>query len=166
MLFDIVIGEKEHSVVVEKTESGFKIIIDNDEYINADAVSLKEELLSIIIGNKSYLVNIKNENKSYTVDLNGETFSVDVFEEGSARRFRRDKGGFQGKQQIKAPMPGKVVKILVKEGDEVEAGTGLIVIEAMKMENELKATANGTVKEINAEEGNTVNAGDSIIIIE
>lgn len=166
MQFDILVGNDQHTVDIEKTEAGYKIVLDNDETINADAVSLKEDLLSIIIESKSYLVNINNESRNYTVDLNGETFNLEVFEEGSARRLKRDKAGFQGKQIIKAPMPGKVIKILVKEGDEVEGGTGLIIIEAMKMENELKASAKGIVKEINAEEGKTVNAGDSIIVIE
>ncbi|RMF95508.1 MAG: biotin/lipoyl-binding protein [Candidatus Schekmanbacteria bacterium] len=166
MMFEILIGNDQHTVEVEKTDKGYKILIDNEESIIADAFFLKDDLLSIISNNKSYLVNLKNESRNYTVDLNGETFKLEVYEEGSTRRVKREKAGAQGKQTLKAPMPGKVVKLLVKEGDEVEAGDGLIIIEAMKMENELKASVKGVVKEINAEEGKTVNAGEPIIVIE
>ena len=65
-----------------------------------------------------------------------------------------------------APMPGKVVTLLVKPGDVVRAGDGIVVVEAMKMENELKASVAGTVKEIRTEEGKAVNGGDVLVVLE
>jgi hypothetical protein len=71
-----------------------------------------------------------------------------------------------GRAQVKAPMPGKVVRVLVEAGQEVEAGQGLVVVEAMKMQNELKSPKSGTVAELRAEPGSTVNAGDVLVVVE
>jgi biotin carboxyl carrier protein len=76
-------------------------------------------------------------------------------------------GGEQGgRAQIKAPMPGKVVRVLVEAGQAVEAGQGVVVVEAMKMQNELKSPKAGAVAELRAEAGATVNAGDVLAVIE
>ena len=71
-----------------------------------------------------------------------------------------------GRAQIKAPMPGKVARVLVEEGQAVEAGQGVVVVEAMKMQNELKSPKAGTVSELRAEAGATVNAGDVLVVVE
>jgi biotin carboxyl carrier protein len=76
-------------------------------------------------------------------------------------------GGEQGgRAQVKAPMPGKVVRVLVEAGQAVEAGQGLVVVEAMKMQNELKSPKSGAVAELRAEPGATVNAGDVLVVVE
>jgi acetyl/propionyl-CoA carboxylase alpha subunit len=75
--------------------------------------------------------------------------------------------GEQGaRAQVKAPMPGKVVRVLVEAGQAVEAGQGLVVVEAMKMQNELKSPRSGTIAELRAEPGSTVNAGDVLVVVE
>ncbi len=71
-----------------------------------------------------------------------------------------------GRAQVLAPMPGKVVRVLVEEGEEVEAGAGLVVVEAMKMQNELKSPKAGTVAELHARVGATVNAGEVLVVVE
>ncbi|MET0650163.1 MAG: acetyl-CoA carboxylase biotin carboxyl carrier protein subunit [Pyrinomonadaceae bacterium] len=82
----------------------------------------------------------------------------------------RGAGGVGGEQgglaQVKAPMPGKVVRVLVEAGQAVEAGQGVVVVEAMKMQNELKSPKSGIVAELRAEPGATVNAGDVLVVIE
>ena len=76
-------------------------------------------------------------------------------------------GGEQGgRAQLKAPMPGKIVRVLVEAGQAVESGQGLVVVEAMKMQNELKSPKSGTVAELRAEPGATVNAGDVLVVVE
>ena len=74
--------------------------------------------------------------------------------------------GSAGKAMLTSPMPGKVVKLLVGEGQEVEAGQGVIVVEAMKMENELKSAVAGKVKEIFVEEGQVVESGAKLLLVE
>ena len=83
------------------------------------------------------------------------------------RRLRAATAGVtvEGKQTITAPMPGKIVKVLVKEGEAVEAGRGVLVMEAMKMENELKASKAGTVQEIKVKEGQAVEMGALLLVI-
>jgi biotin carboxyl carrier protein len=75
-------------------------------------------------------------------------------------------GEHGGRAQIKAPMPGKVVRVLVEAGQTVEAGQPVVVVEAMKMQNELKSPKSGTVAELRAAPGATVNAGDVLVIVE
>jgi len=165
MNLDVLVGNKEYSVEIEKREKSFLIRIDGEEF-DVDATLLKKELYSLLISNKSYLTNIKSEGNKFIVDLNGESFEIEVLDEAAKRMAQKRKDTTQGGQIIKAPMPGKIVKILVKEGEEVEPGTGMIVVEAMKMENELKSSSKGIVKEIAVEEGITVNAGDTLIVVE
>jgi len=71
-----------------------------------------------------------------------------------------------GPKKLLAPMPGRVVRVLVSQGAEVEAGTGVLVVEAMKMQNEVKSPKKGTVQKILAAEGAAVNAGDVLAIVE
>jgi len=165
MIFDILVGNKEYSVEIERKEKSFLIKIDGEEF-DVDATLFKKELYSLIVSNKSYLSNIKSEENKYIVDISGESFEIEVFDEATRRMAQKKKEPESGKQVIKAPMPGKIVKILVKEGEEVESGAGMIVVEAMKMENELKSSSKGVVKEIAVEEGVVVNAGDTLIVVE
>jgi biotin carboxyl carrier protein len=87
---------------------------------------------------------------------------------GAANRFGRGAGAAQaaGTQQVLAPMPGKVVKILVKAGDEVKARQGLVVVEAMKMENELRSPKDGRVSDVLVAEGASVEAGRLLVVVE
>ena len=71
----------------------------------------------------------------------------------------------EGRQQIVAPMPGKVVRLLVQQGDAVEAGKGLLVVEAMKMQNEIRAPKSGTVERLLVAEGQPVNAGEVLAVV-
>jgi biotin carboxyl carrier protein len=71
----------------------------------------------------------------------------------------------EGRQQIVAPMPGKIVRVLVKAGDRVEAGQGLLVVEAMKMQNEIRSPKSGTVERVLAEESQAVNAGEVLCVV-
>jgi biotin carboxyl carrier protein len=91
---------------------------------------------------------------------------VDVQDPRSLRTRRAVGGAETGPQKLKAPMPGKIVRILVNENDEVKAGQGIVVMEAMKMQNEMKSPKDGRVQKILTAEGSIVNAGDTLAIIE
>ena len=99
------------------------------------------------------------------VAIKGVPLSVTV--NGRRRWGRKDDGGTGGgPQQLIAPMPGKIVRISVAAGDEVKAGQGVIVMEAMKMQNEMKSPKDGRVQKITTTEGATVNPGDVLAVIE
>jgi len=95
----------------------------------------------------------------------GRDFSVAIQDE---RGWRRNRGGSleaEGRQQVLAPMPGKIVRVLVSAGDSVRAGQGLLVVEAMKMQNEIRAPKSGTIDRVRVVEGQTVNAGQVVVIV-
>jgi glutaconyl-CoA/methylmalonyl-CoA decarboxylase subunit gamma len=98
--------------------------------------------------------------------VDGETYRIRVEEE--TRYIIRTRGGAVATsgQVLRAPMPGRVVLVEVEVGQAVAPGDGLVVLEAMKMENEFKATTSGTVKEIPVKAGQTVNPGDVLVVIE
>ncbi len=98
------------------------------------------------------------------IRVNGRRLSIEVFDPRGMRA-RRGSGADVGRQNIVSPMPGKVVRLLVKPGDSVAAGQGLIVVEAMKMQNEMKSPKAGRVAEVRTKPDATVAAGEVLVVI-
>ena len=117
---------------------------------------------SILIDGRSYAVTILGPGE---VSVNGRVFQVGVFDPRELRG-RRSAADSSGPQAITSPMPGRVIRVLVDPGQEVAAGAGLIVVEAMKMQNEMKAPRAGRVAAIKTVAGATVSAGDVLLVIE
>ncbi len=136
--------------------------------IEVDILGTGNDVYSLLLAGRSYEVDILPLEDGLTVLVQGEPYHLTIQDERTARlRAATGKGKAQaGKRTVTSPMPGKVVKHLVKVGDTVEAGQGVIVVEAMKMENELKAAGPGTVREIRAPEGAVVAAGAPLVVIE
>jgi biotin carboxyl carrier protein len=121
--------------------------------------------------NKSDVYNCRVEGNRgasnfFGVGLRGHSYNIKVVDPKRLRSGQTSGAHDHGTAQIVSPMPGKVVRVLVAEGQPVEAGAGIIVVEAMKMQNEMKAPKAGVVISINAEPGATVNAGDVLAVIE
>jgi biotin carboxyl carrier protein len=116
---------------------------------------------SVLIGNRSYEVVAAGGQ----VRVNGRVFHVEIFDPREMRG-RKSAGAGEGRQNIAAMMPGKVVRVLVSAGDAVEAGEGLVVVEAMKMQNEMKSPKSGRVIEIKTRADATVAAGEVLMVIE
>ena len=95
----------------------------------------------------------------------GREFMAEVVDPRSWQGRRHGAAEAEGRQQIGAPMPGKVVRLLVKAGDAVEAGQGLLVVEAMKMQNEIRSPKSGTVERVLVAEGQAVNAGEVLCVV-
>jgi biotin carboxyl carrier protein len=119
-------------------------------------------IFSILIDGRSYQATILAPG---TIQVNNRIFTVELFDPRELRA-RSTAGASHGRQNIVAPMPGKVVRVLVAVGDTVEAGQGLIVVEAMKMQNEMKSPKAGIVVEMKTNAGATVTAGEILIVIE
>ncbi len=118
------------------------------------------------------LYSVLHEGRSYEIRIagnvaatRGRTFQVEISDPRNAAK-RSNATLAHSHQAIKAPMPGKVIRILVKEGDEVTSGQGLAVVEAMKMQNEMKALRAGRVVAVQAKDGDTVSAGDVLVTLE
>lgn len=103
---------------------------------------------------------------SFAVIVRGISYDITIIDPKRLRSARTSAAHDHGAAEIISPMPGKVVRILVEAGASVEAGAGIIVVEAMKMQNEMKAPKAGIVVSLNAEAGATVNAGDVLAVIE
>jgi biotin carboxyl carrier protein len=126
------------------------------------AAQAGDGIWSLLIEGRSYAVEILGSGE---VSVNGQVFRVDVFDPRELRG-RRSAADNSGPQSITAPMPGRVIRVLVQSGQEVAAGDGLIVVEAMKMQNEMKAPRAGRVAAIKTVAGATVSAGDVLLVIE
>jgi len=118
--------------------------------------------VSILIGGRNYFVS---PGTSGEVLVNGWPVRADVIDPRSLRG-RKSRTASGGQQEIAAPMPGKVVRVLVAPGDLVEAGQGVVVVEAMKMQNEMKSPKAGRITEIRTRPGATVLAGEGLVIVE
>ena len=175
MIYEVTIAEKTYRV--ELTRTGGRQIserqigaewscrLDGRE-MPVDAVSVQEGVLSLLLNGQSYEVKQETIGTENNIVVGHERFSVSVRDPRSFRSRRRAGASEQGVKKITAPMPGKVVRILSGVGDQVEAGQSVIVIEAMKMQNELKAPKNGVIKKINVTEGAAVEAGQSLAEVE
>ena len=151
------------SVAVERTERGFDVTVDGRR-CTADLVPVPSGW-SLLIDGRSYEVAVEERRGALPVHVNGGAFAVALpsASRGAGRRKAAVHTG--GPQQIVTPMPGRIVRVLVKPGDTVSARQGLIVIEAMKMENELRASGPGTVVEVRVSEGALVEANSVLMVI-
>ncbi len=155
------------SLVVESLGDGhYAVTLEGHRY-ELESLELPHGAVSMIIDGHSWAVEFEDKGDEIDVLCRGQVSRFDVVDERRAR-LRQVGGGFtaEGKQTVLAPMPGKVVKIFVKPGDVVTEGQGLVVVEAMKMENELKSPKAGTVLEVFAKEGTAVENGAKLVVVE
>ncbi len=166
MTYEVLIDGKPHKVELERLGNLWTCHVDGREIL-LDAAMTARDVLSILVGNRAY--EAKREyslNGELHVIIGSERFATEVRDPRSLRSRRAGAASGEGPQKITAPMPGKVVRLLVKEGEAVEAGQGVIVVEAMKMQNEIKSPKKGTVQKIAVPEGGSVTSGDTLAVIE
>ena len=115
--------------------------------------------------NRSMEISVVPNDDGYVVSLEGRRVAVEIVDARSTLR-KAAPSGHDGAVELRAPMPGKIVKVLVSEGAEVQANQGIVVMEAMKMQNEIKSPQAGIVKRLGVKEGMPVNAGDLLAVVE
>jgi acetyl/propionyl-CoA carboxylase alpha subunit len=126
-----------------------------------------DSIHSIIMNNNSHGVQITSlGNSNYEVRNKGDYFLVNVVDELKKMRMARSKSTIIGRQVIIAQMPGVILKVYVKPGEEVKAGTPLCVLVAMKMENEIRSPIDGTVKEVYIKDNDKMSVGDKMLVVE
>jgi len=138
-------------------------VVEIDPQQDASAIQVEPGVYSVLVGGQSFEVRIPPG--SQQTEIAGRKLSVEVRDPRNTSRRSQAVHG-PGKQNITAPMPGKVIRVLVQEGDAIETGQGLVVVEAMKMQNEMKASRPGKVVEIRVRDGDTVGAGDTLVVLE
>jgi acetyl/propionyl-CoA carboxylase alpha subunit len=166
MRYHATVRGQDRVVEVTQREGGYEVVIDGRK-VHVDAVHLKGGALNIIAGTRSARCDIHAGKDGQVSVLIGDTVHELELLDERRLRMRKASGKFslEGPQRIDAPMPGKVVRVLVKVGDEVAEGQGLVVVEAMKMENELKSPKAGKVTELHAVEGAAVESGAKLVIV-
>lgn len=153
--------ERTFEVEVERSGSGYRVRLD-DRWIHADLVDAGGYVRSLRLEDGTQFSLIHHRNGTmHEVTLAGSSVRVEIIDPLALRRRREDDGGGGG--TIKALMPGRVTRILVAEGETVRKGAGLLILEAMKMENEIQAPADGTVDRIFVSAGQTVEGGAELL---
>lgn len=165
MIYTATVNGKEFKV--EKLKSSGQWML-NDNEIKPDIIQLKDGSFHAIINHKNYSVEIIESNsaaKTVTLAVNGKEYTVQLKDQYDEllHRLGMDTAGIHKVNDLKAPMPGLVVNILVKEGQQVNTGDALLTLEAMKMENVLKATGTGTVAAIKVKPKQAVEKNEILI---
>jgi biotin carboxyl carrier protein len=164
MTYDISIDGKAYRLELQQVEGRWSCRVDGKD-VEIDAVLARPNVLSLRIGNKAYEVKCERVGGDVHIWVGSRRFAVETRDPRSLRGRVRTADD-HGPKKLTAPMPGKVVRVLLHQGDEVEAGTGVLVVEAMKMQNEVKSPKKGTIQKILVSEGAAVNSGDVLAIVE
>lgn len=165
MIYDVRIGERTYRVELTRAGSSWQCLLDGQEF-PVDVAGTRNGVLSLLINGKSYEVQVESSAGAANIVVGRERFAASVRDPRSLRSRGRGEGGAEGARRITAPMPGKVVRIIAPVGTEVEAGQAVLVIEAMKMQNELKSPKKGKVTRLVVNEGTAVEAGQMLAEVE
>lgn len=172
MQYALVIGGKTRHVVLQRQGAGWHVTVDG-QAVDVHAAEVDGARLSLVLGDGAgsgrgvpAIVVPGREPGDLLVAVDGRTMPVRVVSPERSRKRGGAGADGSGPQRIVAPMPGKVVRVLVKPGDTVAARQGLVVVEAMKMENELRAARAGTVAAVSVAEGQSVDAGAVLAVVE
>ena len=167
MRYEVEVGGRVRQVEIRREAGGLVVALDGRER-HIDATRIDGHTLSLLLGSASFEVTVArqpSESGQFAIGVGG--VPVTVLVNGRRRWARKEEGAgaADGPQRLAAPMPGKVVRVLVATGDKVQRRQPLIVVEAMKMENELRASHDGVVAELLVREGQSVDAGALLAVI-
>jgi biotin carboxyl carrier protein len=171
MTFEIEVNGRTRTVTVERAAPGrYRIAVDRRPY-DVDAARVGNFGLSMLFDSEAgkareVLVTPSSVRGELLVSVDGRVATATVNARRTGRGGADGGGAAQGEQAIVAPMPGRIVRILVAAGDEVAAKQGVIVVEAMKMENELRSPKTGRVKNVAVTPGTSVEVGRVLVVIE
>jgi biotin carboxyl carrier protein len=158
-------GEIKRVVELERHASGWRVKLDG-LVVAVDAAEISPNTLSILLDGQSFEITVTpSPDGKWQLHTGTREFIAEVIDPRAWSGRRHSSVEAEGRQQIIAPMPGKVVRLLVKAGEHVETGQGLLVVEAMKMQNEIRSPKGGTVERILAQEGQPVNAGEVLCVV-
>lgn len=177
MKFVGIIDQQEHRITVDdhdKVDGIYTIELDGKMF-HVDAQAMPSQIVSALIDHKSYDLDLDDKDRSsdpldgqFSVRVRGRVVSLEMLEH--RRKKMKDAAiahfAHTGIVQVASPMPGKILRYLVEEGDQVVEGQGLVVVEAMKMENELQSPKDGSVKKIQIPAGAAVDGGTILMVIE
>jgi len=165
MKYEVRISSKTRVVELERHTNGWQARIEGESGTAADVAEIAPNVFSVLLSGHSHEIYVTPSSGQLQLRTDGLEFLAEVIDPRSWRGRRHGGAEAEGRQQIVAPMPGKVVRLLVKAGDVVEAGQGLLVVEAMKMQNEIRSPKSGKVERVLVSEGQPVNAGQVFCVV-
>jgi biotin carboxyl carrier protein len=162
---ELTIDGAEKRIEVLANEPACRFRLGEEAERNAHVEVAEPGVYSVLMDGRSYDAHVEETPAGLVVTIDGQRFEIEVRD---PRRWEPKSGtrGAEGVQAVAAPMPGKIVRVLVAAGDAVEAGQGLVVVEAMKMQNEMKALRGARVVSVAAKAGDTVTAGQVLLTLE
>ena len=164
MIYDISIDGKNRRLELSRDDGRWNCHLEGKQ-IEVDAVLARPDILSLRIGNRAYEVKCERVGIDLHLWVGSVRFAAKVRDPRSLRG-RSSSVDDHGPRKLIAPMPGKIVRVLAGEGAAVDSGAGILVVEAMKMQNEIKSPKKGTIRRVLVSEGTAVNAGDVLAIVE
>ena len=166
MKYEVLLAGKTRVVELTRQNDAWRISLDGNT-LDANAVEVAPNIFSVLLSGDSHQIRIApRPDGTLTLHTGLAEYHAEVSDPRSWRGRRQGAVEAEGRQQITAPMPGKVLRLLVKQGDSVEAGQGLLVVEAMKMQNEIRSPKSGKIEKLFAQEGQPVNAGEVLLWVE
>lgn len=165
MEFEFVHLGKTYKIAVDFKDGCYLVNVENEKF-EVDVQLLSANCLSLLVNNKIHTIYIAENKERKYLAVGGEQFCLAEAKAVSEKEFVAEAGPIEGKQFVCSPMPGTVIKINVAEGEEVEKNQSLVIVEAMKMENEIRSPIKGKVKKINCTAGDLVGADEPIIELE
>jgi Acetyl/propionyl-CoA carboxylase, alpha subunit len=173
MYFEAELKGRKYKVDVTEHRLSWKISLQEEgkDWVHHDIskndYKLAEQYVSFLFQGKSYLIDVVGSDTEYNVFTRNSFRSIKIFNDEMLLHESLKKGGaFGGDMELKSGMPGKIIEIFVKEGDIVKANKPLLIMEAMKMENEMRATRDVKIKEIKVKQGDAVETGAVLIKFE
>ena len=159
-------GKKKRVVEFERKGDACLVALDGKP-VNADAIQVSPNAVSVTLDGQSFEIHLaRSADGKIKLRCGPHEFSAEVMDRRAWRGRKHGAVEVEGPQEVVAPMPGKVVRLLVAAGDAVESGQGLLVVEAMKMQNEIRSPKSGKVERMIAKEGQAVNAGEVLAWVE
>jgi biotin carboxyl carrier protein len=165
VIYEVMIAGRNYRVELQRAGAGWQCKLDGRE-LPVDVTAAQNGVLSLLLNGRSYEVKQEIAGNESNIVVGHERFSVSLRDPRSLPSRRGAGTSDQGVKKITAPMPGKIVRLLASEGSAVQAGQSVIVIEAMKMQNELKAPKTGVMKKVMVAEGAAVDAGQTLAEVE
>jgi biotin carboxyl carrier protein len=165
MKYTAIVDGKNLEIELTGTETQtIHALVDGHKYA-LDVHQVEPGVFWIVWNNRSLEISVSPNSEGYSVAADGQHSRIEIVDARDLLR-KASHQGHAGAVELRAPMPGKIVKVLAQEGAEVDINQGLLVIEAMKMQNEVKSPKKGVVRKIGVKEAAAVNAGDMLIIVE
>ena len=165
MKIEVRIDNRTRTVDLTRDAHRWRVSLDGN-LVDADAVEIAPNIFSVLLNGTSHEVRITPApTGALTLQTGHREFTAEVLDPRAWSGRRHGAFEAEGRQQILAPMPGKIARVLVQSGEKVQAGQGLLVVEAMKMQNEIRSPKNGTVERLLVKEGQPVNAGEVLCVV-